>query len=478
MRRMIFLHTNDMHARVEGMARVATLVEQVRRENPDTPVLYFDLGDSEDTVNRLSNLTKGVAMHRLLSIAGCDASAVGNAAILRYGYQVLAEEAQAANYPLLLANLRLPDGSPIPGTTPTTLLDVGGVRLGLIGVTANIGNQYEKWFGLQVLPVVPLIRELSAALRQQGADAVVLLSHLGHALNPEFHVDEADRAIAAELQQELTLILGAHSHHLLPEGEWVGDVLIAQAGEYAQHLGRVDLLWDGARMRAERATVLPVADVPQSPRILAEAEVIEGEVERFLQVVIGELAQPLDFAADRECGVGNLMADMLRERMRAEVGVVAVGQAFSGPLPAGPLHRVTLWDACSSPANSGVTMMTGAQLTALVARGLDAEFAKDSPRAMRGQPRGLFHLSGASVREGRLFVGGAPVEPERLYRVAGSDWELDTYGGYADASWNLEITYDVPVILREALEDYFAAHRPVYVTSGRIQGSLRGPEAQ
>src|SRR5215216_5600378 len=88
-----------------------------------------------------------------------------------------------------------------------------------------------------------------------------------------------------------------------------------------------------------------------------------------------ELSQPLDFASDRECGVGNLVADMLRERMGAEVGLVAIGQAFDGPLPGGPLKRMTLWEVCASPANPGAVTLTGAQLQALVARGVDPAFA-------------------------------------------------------------------------------------------------------
>src|SRR5262249_51515430 len=85
MQRLILLHSNDIHGRVTGLARIATLVAQTRYAHPEIPVLYFDLGDIEDTTNRLSNLTKGVAMHRLLSTAGCNAAVIGNATTIRYG---------------------------------------------------------------------------------------------------------------------------------------------------------------------------------------------------------------------------------------------------------------------------------------------------------------------------------------------------------------------------------------------------------
>ncbi len=199
MQSLIILHTNDIHGRVEGLARIATLVDQVRAENPGVPVLYFDLGDCEDTSSRLSNLTKGTAMHRLLSVAGCDAAAVGNAAWLRYGPQVLGEHAEASAYPLLLGNLRMPDGTLLPGVQPTALLNLGVLRLGLIGVTAEMAD-WAKFFDIHAQPALPLIRELAAALRQNGADVVILLSHMGL---------ETDRELAAGLQEDVTLILGA-----------------------------------------------------------------------------------------------------------------------------------------------------------------------------------------------------------------------------------------------------------------------------
>lgn len=465
MQRLILFHLNDLHARIEQLARAATVIEQERASHPDAAVLFFDAGDSEDNAFRLSNLTKGVALHRLLSVIGCQAAAVGNAALSRYGAEVLREQAEAARYPLLLANLKQPDGSQIPGTRPAALLEVrGGLCLGLIGVTADLPDIYERYFGLRAVDALSVIRELAAQLRQDGADAVIVLSHMGLA---------ADRALADGLQRTVELIVGAHSHNLLPEGERVGDVMIAQAGQYGEHLGRVDVVWDGERLLIERASVLPLGEeIPPSPAVLTEIEAIERDAEAFLAVVIGELAEPLDFAEDRECGVGDLTADMLRERMGAEIGLVTAGQAFASGLPSGPLSRLALWDVCNSPANPGVVTMTGTQLVALVRRGLDPEFAQDRPRPMRGQARGLMHLSGGEVRGGRLLVGSMPIEAERTYRVAATDWELDTYGGYAEDAWGLQPRYDMPTIVREALEEYLAAHRPLRVALGRVDGSL------
>src|SRR5579862_9769453 len=123
--RLTLLHTNDIHGCIEGLARVATLVEQIKNDTPHR-VMYVDAGDVEETTTRLSNLTKGVAMHRLLSAAGCEAAVVGNAVWVRYGTHVIPDQARAASYPLLLANLE-----PVDGVQATALID----GVGFVGVT-------------------------------------------------------------------------------------------------------------------------------------------------------------------------------------------------------------------------------------------------------------------------------------------------------------------------------------------------------
>ena len=173
MQSLIILHSNDIHGRIEGLARIATLVEQVRMENPDIPVLYVDGGDIEETAEYISNVTRGVAMHRLLSVAGCQVAAVGNG-----------DSAMAPSY---WKSTRCSSLSPAPdgelsaageilhGTVPATILEAGSLRIGIIGLTAKFFDIYETFFGLRTLPEVPLVRELATELRQQGADIVILL---------------------------------------------------------------------------------------------------------------------------------------------------------------------------------------------------------------------------------------------------------------------------------------------------------------
>ena len=425
--KLTILHTNDIHGHVDGLARVATLVRRIRAETP-WPVLYLDAGDVEETTTRISSVTKGAAMHRLLRAAGCDAAAVGNAVWLRYGTQPVEAHAAAADYPILCANL-----VPIPGAVPSVVIEVGGLRVGVIGVTAPFSELRENFdFGVAALDVVPLVTELAASLRADGVDLVILLSHLG--LDTPDTVD--DRRLAPVLDGAVDLVVGAHSHHLLSEGERIAGVLVVQAGEFAQHVGRVDVT-EGDMA----ASVLPVSDdVPPDPAVLAEIDAVEAEVAAYLDEVIGELPEPLD----REAAT-RWLARIVRERFDAHVGLATPAVCFDGGVAAGPLRRGDLWDVCHSPANPGVADLTGEQLLVMLERGRDAELAASTSRSLRGRIRGELQA-----------VGAEEIDPARTYRVAATDFEFEPYGGLVDELPAVRARYDFPIILREAIEEHLA----------------------
>jgi 2',3'-cyclic-nucleotide 2'-phosphodiesterase (5'-nucleotidase family) len=422
MSRLVLLHTNDVHGEIEALARVATLVERIRAES-HCPVVYVDAGDVEETTTWISNVTKGAAMHRLLSAAGCEAAAVGNASWLRYGPQVLPAHGEEASYPLLLANIRAPDGPLFGGTRESTLVG----RLGLVGVTAPYLGFGIETLGVSWVEEGPLVRRIAAELRERGAEHVVLLSHLGL---------EDDRRLAPELACAVDAIVGAHTHDVLPHGELVGGVLVAQAGDRGRYLGRLELGPEGATEE-----LLPVGeDVPLHPAVLAAAEAVEPEVDAILAEVVGDLPEPLD----PEAGA-RLFGDLLLARLGADVALVVPGQAFTTGLPAGRLTRGDLWRACDSSANPGVVRMSGAQLAAVLERGLDLDVAASTAQVLRGRPRGVLQVRGLDE-----------LDSQREYRVAGTDWELQPNGGLVEAEWGLRPEYEFPTIVREVLEEHFA----------------------
>jgi 2',3'-cyclic-nucleotide 2'-phosphodiesterase (5'-nucleotidase family) len=420
--RVTLLHTNDIHGQVDGLARVATLVERIKAETPHR-VIYVDGGDVEETTTRLSNLTKGVAMHRLLSAAGCEVSVVGNAVWLRYGPQVIPAQAAAATYPLLLANL-----SPIEGAQKTALID----GVGFVGVTDPFPEFLRTGvYGIDTTDPVEEVRAGARALREQGAEIVVCLSHLGHKREgTSREIAVIDPELAEQVQGDVDVIVGAHSHDLLPDGERVGAVLIAQAESHARYLGRIDI--DDGKMTA---SVIPVTEeIPPHPRVVAEIAAAEADLDVSLDEIVAELDAPLD---------AEWITEMLRERMGAEIGLATSAVVIDYPLPAGPLRRGDLWEACHSTANPAITELTGAQIAHMIEKGNDAAFQKTTDRSLRGAPRGPLLVAGDA----------SALDPARSYVVAATDYELEEYGSLVEPDWRLSIRYDFPTIIREAIEE-------------------------
>jgi 5'-nucleotidase len=418
--RLTILHTNDIHGHQDRLAQIATIVER-EKASSDHAVLYLDAGDVEDTTNRLSNLTKGTAMHRLLSVAGCDAATVGNACWLRYGPGSLTEHARASSYPQLLANF-----TEIDGPVPFVLIG----EIGIVGVTDPFDRIDDVDWGFGRREVLESVKDAARHLRARGATLVVLLSHLGY---EHEYPPWDDRRIAPELQEDVDLIIGAHSHHLLPQGEWIGRILVAQAGCYGDHIGRIEI--DGGRLVA---SVEPVPDdtEPHSG-VLAEAAVVEAEIEELLAEPLGSIDHPLDARA---------IAEILRRRAGADIGLFSEGQTLE-VLPAGRVTRGALWHASESAANPGLTRLTGEQLLDLLERGNDPDFQRGTPRPLRGRPRG------------RLELVGATPEPGGEYLVASTDWELGIFSGYVPEDWQLQIQYEFPLIVREAIEEHLRGGR-------------------
>jgi 2',3'-cyclic-nucleotide 2'-phosphodiesterase (5'-nucleotidase family) len=469
--RLTILHTNDLHARIEQLPFISAMVKRIREEvaNQGGHTLLWDAGDAEDRILLESDVTKGAAIAAILSAVGYDAAALGNSIGVTYGVKNLARVASAASYPILAANLVWSDtGRVVEGVVPYQLLDLGPARIGLVGLTAQ-SNAYPL-FGARSYPPQPIVGELMKHLREEGATIIAVLSHLGL---------EEDKALAQAVQG-IDVIVGGHTHDLLEEALVVNGALIVQAGSYGSHLGRIDLEVDSTtgRIRRREARLLPVQTSEVDARIVQAIEEQVQEVQELLGRFVGQTVNFLDVNYFQECALGNFLADVLRNRMGTEAAFVVTGMLDEaireGPITFGDLCRAT-----SSTANPARAELTGQEILHTLNYGLRPEVAQDRPPAMRGNAQGILQVSGLQVTydpygdskeqvvEAR--VGNEALDPERTYTVAATDWELGELTEYTHLEQR-DVTYDVPTILREAMEEYLTDHSPVSITvEGRVQ---------
>lgn len=455
------LHTNDLHGRVEQLARIATLVRSIRQQvqGEGGVCFYFDCGDSEDTRQLESSLTKGAAMDALLHAAGCDAAALGNAIPIRYGYQAIAGLASAFGKPILCANLLDEEGEAIEGLLPYQYIQLGEFKIALLGLTDPM-PPYETIFHLKTRSPKQILPELIQKVRAEGAKTVILLSHLSSPVDLEL----------VTLVPGVDLLLGGHDHQILYPPQQVNGCWVAQAGQYGQHLGRLDLEVDeiSGKVMNLSAQLLDVPEsLPQDEAVLLAMQKEQAHAQKLMQTVIGRVEQPLDLAIDCECTAGDLLADALLARYpQADCALTLAGHWLTG-LPGGEISQGGLFAACRSTANPCVTHLSGAQILLFLRAALDGQnSSRIFDRHLRGGFVGWPHVAGLRVQwDGadtdtvQVWLGTERLQEKKTYTVAATDMEFSEFIGYLLIP-DEQVEFEVPIVVPEVLQEYITRNSP------------------
>ena len=358
-----------------GIARIATLVRQIRNENPAS--LLLNVGDTyHGGVEAL--YTRGNAIVPAVNALGVDVGVPGNwdfaygALTTRMRYQaeptwlvrfldwlLFAGNVERPNFPNLAANLTqtmppLAAGDPLlPGTL---VLETGGVRVGFIGLTSDIVTRMARPFawGFEFLEgeerYCTLLDDATARLREAGAQSVVVLSELG------LH---RDRRLAEIVQPGIDVFFSAHTHEVTRRAlESASGALVVESGNDA-YLGRMDLTFRGGKRVAHRWRLLDVdASVPEDPSVAAlvrearapflsdavdmdyPAPWVEMPLRRRIDTVVGRVDVPLHRRNVLQNPFNSLLAEVIRRAAGTQVSMTPGFRFDAVVLPAGrPLRH-------------------------------------------------------------------------------------------------------------------------------------------
>ena len=178
----VILHSNDVHGAIDLYAAMASLKADYEAQGAE--VILADAGDySQGTV--YVSVHKGADAVTMMNATGYDVATIGNHEF-DYGYAQLAENMKAAKFKVLCADVLGADGKTI--FDANTIIEKGGVKIGFFGLEtpeAQTKANPKLIEGLKFLAGKDG-KELYAcadaqvkALKEQGADLIVCLSHLG-----------------------------------------------------------------------------------------------------------------------------------------------------------------------------------------------------------------------------------------------------------------------------------------------------------
>ncbi|HXI22275.1 MAG TPA: 5'-nucleotidase C-terminal domain-containing protein [Pyrinomonadaceae bacterium] len=389
---VVILSTTDMHGRIfpidyytnkydnVGIAKVATLVKDARKNDPD--LMLVDSGDTiqgtplEYFHNKRNN-TPPDPMMLAMNALKYDSMTVGNHEY-NFGLQVLNKARSEAKFPFLSANT-YDTGTSNTHYKPYIVKEVQGVCIGVLGLTTpGIPNWENKpnYEGLEFRETVSEAKKWVPILRnQEKADVVVIAMHMGieedlrTGIPSPSQVLNENAAIAIARQAPgVDVILMGHTHREVGD-LFVNGVLITQANRWASHIARVDLYLEKDannrwRIMAKSARTIPVTEKTEiDPEIAKLGEPYDKETQAWLGRAIGDSSE--EFTA-RDCRVHDTAIIDLIQRVQLEAGKADVSMAACfNPSARIPKGQVTVRDIAGlyEYENTLVTLeLTGQQL--------------------------------------------------------------------------------------------------------------------
>ena len=430
-----FLHVNDVYeiAPKRGKGGFAPLMTLLQRERAASANTVTTFGGDLFSPSVLSGLTQGAQMVELMNAIGIDVAVVGNHEY-DFGPEVAARNFAASSFPWLGANVLGPDGTPAGGLVASRIIEKGGFKVGFFGViTPETEVLSSPGADIAFAPVIETARQLVADLKAEGAELIVALTH---------QPISRDRELAAEIGG-IHLVLGGDDH--VPIAFHEGRVPIFKAGYDAHYLGVVDLHLEWVERRGKKSlAVLPewrlvsTAGVAPDPEVQALVDKHEAMLDAELGVVIGRTDVELDTrrasVRTMESNFGSLVAEAMRQGVGAEVGLTN-GGGIRGDRTYASGSELTRKDILTElPFGNTVVLMelSGADLLAALENGV-SRVEDGAGRFPQVAGLTLVYDPAAPVgsRVAEVTVGGAPLDPAKVYTVATNDYMAGGGDGYA-----------------------------------------------
>ena len=502
------LGTTDLHGNIyptdyytnkadnRGLAKIATLVRQARRENPN--LLLIDCGDTiqgtpvEYYHNKKNNQPPDPMMLVMNSLH-YDAMTVGNHDY-NFGLKVQEKARSEAKFPWLSANT-YKTATNQTNFQPYVVRNVAGVRVGILGLTTPGIPNWENgpnYVGLEFHEPLTEAKKWVPILRErEQVDLVVAAMHMGleedlasGETNPgQVKAENQAMAIAKQVPG-IDLIFMGHTHRNIPS-LIINGVLLTQANFWGRHLARADVYLEREGDRwlvyAKAARTIPVEDrVEADPEILKIGLPYDRETQAWLSRPIGNSAVELtaEEARFHDTAILDLIQRVQLDAGQAQVSMVA---SFN---PAARIGRgaVTVRDIAGLYVYENtlvVLEVTGAQLKAALehsAKYFRAYERGKTPADLVDErvPAYNFDIAeGVSYeldiakpigeRIQNLRYRGEPVRPEQKFRLATNNYRLNGGGGYTMYKES-PVVYRSSEEIRELIIDWIERHKAIPTT--------------
>lgn len=369
---IVILYDNDVHCEVSGYSAIAGLRDAIAKSD----TAYTALVSSGDYLQGASFgiVSKGEYVVKLLNSSGYDVVGLGNH---EFDYKTprLIELAKEMDATIVSSNLTDSQGKLL--FEPYAIKQFGNKKIAFVGVltpytmAAEAYSFYDgDWkliYNLHPDDVIEYVQKAVDDAREEGADYVILLSHVGE-------IEEVEGMLTSQELVSKTsgidVVLDAHSHSAIEEN-WLlnadGDsVLISQTGTKFENIGKLEISPDGKFV----THLIPMDGVT------TRSSRVEATYDSILAVsndVLNEVIASTDFALNindedgnrairnQETNLGDFIADALRYSAGAQIGMVN-GGGVRAKVDAGEITYKNVIDALPYENKLCLLEATGQQI--------------------------------------------------------------------------------------------------------------------
>jgi 5'-nucleotidase len=499
-----------------GVEFFATHMARLRATNPNTIVV--SAGDNIGASTLLSGMFHDEPTIEALGEAGLQVSTVGNhefdegwAELYRMQHggchpvdgcqdrtpfagarfeflsaNVMLDAARVAPEALRRSGWRPTAGGPQTLFPPFAIREIGGVRVGFIGLvlqrTADIVLR-EGLRGITFRREVDAGNDAVAAIVRQGVKTVVVLVHEGGTpatADPNgCGVTGPIVEITNGLSNDVDVIVAGHTHRAYICT--MGTKLVTSAGSLGRLITDIDLTIDrytGDVVRKAAQNVIVTRDVPKASGVSALLEHYRPFYTALGSKPVGTITTELTRAATPagESALGDVVADAYLEGGRTVDPTVVAAFVNSGgirndllgqPPPAPGLPRQVLYANVFDMLPFGNVIVVRTMTGEAILRWLEQQF--DNPTSSHDEimqvSAGLTYRYtrsrpvGQRIDRGSVTIGGRLLVPTERYRIVSSDFVWNGGDGFTVATEAMDpiaAGVDVDMFIR-----YLATHAPV-----------------
>lgn len=514
----VVLSSNDVHGAVDGYQYIAGLKAELVKRGAD--VIMVDAGDFSQGTTYVST-TKGAEAVNLMRLSGYDYATLGNHEFdfgpVAMNNNIDAAEDANGEYGtpvrILCSNILNNDDNQ-PTYTPSDLYtkeSMGDLKVGFIGVstpetqTKSIPTNFENVYfnaknDQEVQNLYDDLNARVAQLRDDGADVVIVLAHLG--------VDaESEPFRSVDLQANMTnkadLIIDGHSHTVMTAGENeepvmstgtkfknIGVTVIDEATEkietrFLYHLRDEDgaafpeNAYSDSTVKAYADNLISTIDAEYAKKIAETKVHLNGEKE-FKNHIYGN--------RDGETNLGDLITDSMLwyvTKNGTNLGVpaknvVAItnGGGIRATIPVGDISKANIktvlpfGNTIAAITIKGSQMLEALEASTQYAPGTNGGFPQiagmnieiDTSKAYDKQdstyPGSTFYGPKTIQRVTITDVNGSAFDPEANYVVLSNNFTAaggDTYYAFKTVSNQFDTSIPMDDALTEYIVDYLKA---------------------